>query len=147
MPAPKETYRESHRRSHRLLGIFLALRAWHMGVDCVAVQRKSLLQFLELQNMQNQRVDWIRNDIRDLFPYVRNTVSSEDDVYATTYFSRLPFPEAAFKGSMHDNKRCKKLRELGLSVDIVKIPDEKQLVVRVALVSHGLISAGSISAE
>ena len=77
MAAPKDAYRESHRRSHRALGMFLALRAWHMGVDCVAVQRESLLRFLELQKMRDQRVDWIRDDIHDLFPHVWTTVFSD----------------------------------------------------------------------
>lgn len=148
MPAPEITYRETHRRSHRILGMFLALRAWHMGVDCVAVNRVSLLRFLELERMRDQRVDWIRDDIKDLFPHVWTTVSSGTNIYATAYFSRFPIPQDGRLGTMSDTKRCERLTELGLKTAHVTVPRENDLVRHIALASHGLISAADeVSAQ
>ncbi|HMO05108.1 MAG TPA: hypothetical protein PKC67_13550 [Kiritimatiellia bacterium] len=140
MPAPDITYRETHRRSHRTLGVYLILQAWQKNVDCVAVPRGSLLNFLELTRMRNQRIDWIKDDIKDVFPYVWTTVSTGTSNYATAYFSRYPFPEASIRGSMTDVKRCEVMTSSGLKSAVIKVPKEKELLQYIALTSNGLIS-------
>ena len=91
--------------------------------------------------MRDQRFEWIRDDVKDTFPHVRNTVTSGSNVYATTYFSRFETPTEAWNRTLSDVRRCAKLTELGLKCEIVPVPREQELVEYVALVSHGLISA------
>jgi len=140
MPAPDITYRETHRRSHRILGVYLILQAWQKGVDCVAVPRGSLLNFLELTRMRNQRIDWIKEDIKDIFPHVWTTVSSGTSNYATAYLSRYPIPDVSTSGSMTDIKRCELMTDHGLKAAVIKVPKEKELVQYIVLTSNGLVS-------
>ena len=65
---PELVYRDASRRGHRLLGTYLAISAWALKIEYVALSRKTLLGFLKLERMRNKRVDWMREDIKDLFP-------------------------------------------------------------------------------
>jgi hypothetical protein len=91
--------------------------------------------------MRNQRIDWIKEDIKDIFPYVWTTVSTGTSNYATAYFSRFPIPEAPRQGSMTDIKRCEWMTDTGFKAAVIKVPKEKELVQYIALISNGLISA------
>jgi hypothetical protein len=137
--AMEETYREAHRRKHKLLGTFLALSAWRQGLDCVVLERGQLLPFLDLDRMQDKRVDWVKEDVKHLFPHALNTCDSKSGVYSTLYLSRFPIPLDAHLGSMNDAKRVEALAAGGLKSAIVKIPKEDEIVRLLACVTHGII--------
>ena len=127
MATPPE-YRDALRRNHRLLASYLALWAWHHGVDCVALPRNQLLPFLRLKRMRDQRVDWLMADIKDLFPHAWATVDSQSNVYATLYLSRKPIPDEGRHGAMSDVKRTEKITSLGVAAAVAKIPKENDLL-------------------
>src|ERR1019366_43135 len=136
--ATEDTYREAHRRTHKLLGAYLALLAWKQGVDCVVLQREGLLSFLGLDRMQDKRVDWVKEDVKYLFPHAWNTVDSKTNVYATLFLSRLPFTKNMQQGTLGDKKRVEVFESGGLKSAIVSIPKEGEIIRVLAQVTHGI---------
>jgi hypothetical protein len=134
--ATEHTYREAHRRTHKLLGVYLALTAWKQGVDCVVLEREQLLPFLDLDLMQDKRIDWVKEDVKYLFPHACTTVDSKN-VYATLYLSRLPFPREMQTG-MNDSKRVETFTAGGLKAAIIKIPKEPEIIRILGSVTHGI---------
>jgi len=137
MATPPE-YRYALRRSHRLVACYLALWAWHHGIDCIALPRGELLPFLRLKRMRDQRVDWLKTDIKDLFPYAWTTVDSTTNAYATLYLSRKPIPADAKKGKMRDVERVDKLTKLGLPAAMANIPKESDMLGILGSMFHGI---------
>ncbi len=117
----EETYREAHRRSHKLLGSYLALWAWTRKVDCVVLPREQLLPFLGLEQMRNTRIEWLKDDLEKLFPHAFTTESGAN-VYATLYLSRLPIPSDAKAGKMTDEERVEVLEAAGLNPSLSRFP-------------------------
>ena len=142
MATPPE-YRNALCRNHRLLASYLALWAWQKGVDCVALPRRTLLPFLGLRRMRDQRIDWLKQDVRDLFPHAWTTVDSRSNVYATLYLSRKPIPIEAHNGTMPDAKRVEKITALGLPAAVAKIPKEEALLGILGSIVHGIGSLPS----
>ncbi|MDQ3081484.1 MAG: hypothetical protein M3R07_04640 [Gemmatimonadota bacterium] len=134
-----QTYREAHRRQHKLLGTYLALWSWKHGVDAVIVQREQLLSYLELERMQDKRVDWLKDDIKSLFPDAWTTVDSKSNVYSTLYLSRRAFPHAVKTGSMSDQKRLDAFGKAGMKAAVVKVPKEAEIVRILAGITHGIL--------
>lgn len=134
-----QTYREAHRRQHKLLGAYLALWAWKHGVDAIVVQREQLLPFLGLERMQDKRVDWLKQDIRSFFPDAWTTVDSKRNVYSTLYLSRRPFPHSVKTGSMSDQKRLEVFGTASIKAAVVKIPKEAEIVRILAGIVHGIL--------
>ena len=48
----KDVYREACRRSHRILGNYLVLRAWSKRADCLYLDRGVLLRYLGVGAMR-----------------------------------------------------------------------------------------------
>lgn len=136
--ATEDTYREAHRRAHKLLGVYLSLWAWKQRVDCVILQREELLPFLDLDRMQDKRIDWVKEDVKYLFRHAWNTVDSKTNVYATLYLSRFPFTGAMKAGSIPDAKRVEVFAAEGLKAAIAKIPKEAAIIRMLASVTHGI---------
>src|SRR6266542_3615398 len=132
------TYRQACRRSHRLLGTYLAMTAWVRKVDCVILSRAELLPYLGVGRMKNRRVDWLKADVGKLVPNADNLVEQKTGKYSTLYLSRLPFPEGCFQVPMSDQKRMKMLNEKGFKTAIVEIPQEAEIVTLLATTIHGL---------
>ena len=65
----KDIYRDSCRRSHRILGAYLALWAWRKGTDGVVLDRDQSFRYLGLEAMREQRLQWLKEDIADFFPH------------------------------------------------------------------------------
>lgn len=69
MTIAENVYRESQARLHKILGTYLLVKAWESGTDAVAIPRYDLLAFLKLERMKNVRIDWLRSDLKEFFPY------------------------------------------------------------------------------
>ncbi len=134
----EDTYRDANKRSHKLLGMYLALWAWRKDIDCVVLPRSRLLPYLGLQQMRNTRIDWLTEDVKDLFRYSWRTVTTPTEVYGTLYLSRKAIPSSAKEGSMTDDRRIELLKKAGLSAAIAAIPPEEQIVSVLALMAHGV---------
>src|SRR5437016_2949069 len=110
----KEIYRDACKRSHRILSSYVALWAWRKGVDCVVVDRSELFWYLGIRAMRKQRLHWLGQDIKVLFPYVEELHGGTGG-HATTYLSRRKFPPGVFDKAMHDNERVRVLEGRGLA--------------------------------
>ena len=143
MASAEEVYRESQKRLHKTLGSYLLVKAWEMGVDCIAIQRESLLKFLKLERMKNKRIDWLKTDLKDFFPYQWTTNFSSSGTYATLYLSRFEMPIKGKSDSMTDKKRMEKFTNLGLKSAIVKVAKEKEIISSMALLSNGIVTPKS----
>mgnify|MGYP003581504544 CR=1 FL=1 len=53
---PEGFYREFQRRRHKLLGAYLALRAWERNVDCIALSHMALLPYLDLEEIESKLI-------------------------------------------------------------------------------------------
>lgn len=133
----KEIYRESCRRSHRVLGSYLVLWAWRKGVDCVVVDRSELFWYLGIKAMRKERLQWLDQDIKDLFPYVEN-LSGRTGGHYSTYLSRRKFPRGVFDAYMRDDDRVGALGKHGLRAASIDLPTERKMIGQLAAVAAGL---------
>ena len=140
MATGDEIYRLYYNRRHKILGPYLVLKAWQLGVDCVALRRLNLLKFLKLESMSRTHVGWIIDDLREFFPYQWDTVDARSNAYATLYLSRSAFPEEGKTGSMRDDERVQKFEQYGLKVAVIEIPDEEEILTSMSLLTGGLAS-------
>jgi hypothetical protein len=70
MAAPDQVYREFARRTHRTMAAYLAMVAWTRNLDCVAIDRREIVRFWGLsKRVENQRIDWLKGDIKQFFPH------------------------------------------------------------------------------
>jgi hypothetical protein len=139
--ATEDFYREFQRRRHKILGAYLALRAWERKVDCVALPRSALLFYLGLEKrMENERLARLKEDLRRLFPHSWNTVDAETNRYETLYLSRVKIPEEAKEGdTLDDLERAALIEQKGLRIGILdEIPQEPEIIKWMADVSHGI---------
>jgi hypothetical protein len=96
--------------------------------------------------MKNRRVDWLKADVKRLFPYASNLVEAKTKNYASLYLSRVPFPDGIFDW-MSDEQRVEKLAEDGVRAAIVKMPEERLIIGTLASAAHGLTAFGTDSTE
>ena len=136
---PEQAYREAYRRTHKLLRrVFGPIGTWTRGLDCVILERGQLLPFLGLKAMQDKRIDWVKDDLKYLFPHAWVTVNVQSGVYSTLYMSRFPFPPGIKGGSMSDKKRAEAITSGGVRAAIVNIPQEAEIIKVLASVTHGI---------
>lgn len=125
----QDTYRDANRRSHRLLGHYLALAAWVRGVDCVVLKRQELFPFLGLKKrMETKRIGWLTDDVKPLFPYSWWTQVAKTGVYSTLYLSRLELPAASMAEVLGDESRLKRFGAAGVKGLVIKLPTEAEMV-------------------
>jgi hypothetical protein len=136
--AAEDIYRESNKRRHKLLGAYLTLWSWMHKVDCVVFSRKTLLKFLELERMRNTRVDWMKEDLKELFPNASAMYTTSSGVYSNLYLSRFKFPAGFPWGSMRTVQRITRLKRKGLKTKEVKIPSESEMISTLAKVMQGI---------
>ena len=139
MASAEDVYREAQARLHRVLGSYLAMKAWSCNLDCVVIERDSLLDFLDLERMRNARVDWLKSDLEYLFKYAHTTNNSQTGTYATLYLSRVKIPRnAGIWVSMTSKERINLLSEHGIKAKVIELPSEKTLLRKMALISQGI---------
>jgi len=134
---PNEIYRNACRRSHRILGSYLALLAWKKEVDCVIVAQDELFDYLGIKAMRKQRLRWLVHDIKDLFPHAQALYRSTRG-HVSTYLSRLKFPAGAFDERMYDDERVHVLREGGLRTVDISLPSEDRMAAFLAFTAIGV---------
>ena len=61
--------REGARRQHRAVSLYTVIQCWVRGLVGVLFRRNHLLRLLGLDRFKETRVDWLREDLRELFPH------------------------------------------------------------------------------
>ncbi|CAK1745708.1 hypothetical protein [Vibrio crassostreae] len=139
MASSEEVYREAQMRLHRVLGAYLAMKSWKNGLDCIILERDTLLDFLQIERMRNTRIDWLKEDLKYLFKYAHTTNSTKTRTYATLYLSRVKInPKSGVWKSMTTEERIVKMKELGIKADVIELPNERTLLTKMALISSGI---------
>jgi hypothetical protein len=62
-------------RLHRIISLYLVLKAWYAGVNCIAISRSELLKFFAMDTTPESRMAEIERDMKPWFkgfkPYYR----------------------------------------------------------------------------
>jgi hypothetical protein len=145
---PDEIYRESARRSHKLLGAYLALWAWTNEVDCVVLIPTSLFSYLGLKgSMRSVRLKWMEEDLKKLFPHFKTLQSASNRSFATLILSRMEIPPNAMRGTMNVFQRVERLEANGLKASFIGIPPESEIIKMMAELSHGISDFSDLEGE
>ena len=63
----KEVEDKYRPRLHRTVGVYLALKAWTRGFDCIVLSRNDLLRFFDMKFTPRDRMEQIEKDVRPWF--------------------------------------------------------------------------------
>lgn len=140
-----DPHREDCRRQHRVIGHYLALQAWHRGLDCIVLNRTDLERFLGLKRFKKERIDWLRADLKPWFPfqkpyYLKRSKSSIHSLF----LSRADLTQYLPAGMMTTEERITGMKpgspktELFSEYDKVPIPSQAEMVSYLALLAAGL---------
>lgn len=138
MASGDEIYRESQARLHRVLGAYLAILTCKKRLDCIVLERNNLLSFLKLERMKNERIDWLKTDLKYLFNYSNTTKYSKSGTYASLYLFRGSAPEKSIWKTMRTEERIIEFAKKGITAEVITIPSEKELLTDMALISNGI---------
>ena len=88
-------YREFAKRQHRMLAAYMAMVAWRNGVECIHISRESLLGFLGVEKLRQEREDWISEDMQTWFPNISFWQDPDKNGFyvESVSFSRVPLAE------------------------------------------------------
>ena len=64
-------YREFARCEHRRISLFCAIQCWINGWDGIRVSRDQFKKLLALKRLKSSRVEWMKEDFQELFPFQR----------------------------------------------------------------------------
>jgi hypothetical protein len=141
-----DAYREGCRRQHRIIAHYLAVQAWLRKLDCIVLARDELEKFLGLQRFKAERVKWLRDDLKPWFPYqVPYYRTGAESSIHSLFLSRVPISKHLPTGSMATSQRIAGMAKEApptalFSKGVKSIPDEKQIVGELAVLSAGLAS-------
>jgi hypothetical protein len=61
--------REGARRQHRTIALFCVIQCWMRGLEGLILERQDLERLLGLERFKGTRIDWLREDFKEFFPY------------------------------------------------------------------------------
>jgi len=61
--------REGARRQHRAISLFAVIQCWMGNLEGVVFRRRDLERLIGLERFKEKRMDWLQEDLRELFPY------------------------------------------------------------------------------
>lgn len=100
--------REGARRQHRAVALFAVVQCWLRDLDGVVFNRQHLARLLGLKRFKKTRVDWMKEDFEELFPFQRvYWYTQQTSSFASLYVSRRQLEGLLPKGSMSDIERLK----------------------------------------
>lgn len=98
--------REGARRQHRVVSLFAVIQCWLGGVDGVGFERSQLERLLGLAKFKAARVDWLKEDFKEFFPYWEVYWRSDrEDSLSSIVVARKPINEFLPSGTMTLAKR------------------------------------------
>ena len=110
--------REGARRQHRTVALFALIQCWIRGLEGICFQRDHLERLVGIERFRDTRMDWLRRDLKDAFPYQQLLVFGRTSKFASYYVSRVEFPANIFDGTMQDEERIQKIANLGVKIGI-----------------------------
>ena len=142
-----DPHRESCRRQHRVIGNFLAMQAWLLGVDCIVLTRPDLEKFLSLKRFKNARVKWLLEDLRHWFPYQQDyyKTGSPSSIHSL-FLSRISIEPHLPQGSMTTTQRISRMEADAPPIKLFseapsgEMHDEAQIISQLAQLASGLIA-------
>lgn len=142
MSQSKETYRNACCRLHRVIANFFAVKAWCRGADCVILDRKVLDKILNLERMKGSRVKWMRQDMKQWFPYIQAIKYDQKDSVGSLYLSRINIDDFMVD-AMYDTERARKMNKKGVNTIIFssrmsKFFSEDSMITELSLLASGL---------
>lgn len=157
MTTIREREIRTHRlRLHRKVSLYLALKAWCAGANCIALSRSELLKFFHMDSTPAERMAEIQKDMKPWFkgfrPYYRengNTyvnwlflTQSEDISFLPlgSHLSTSPGVKKLIDGLGGGATKVALLSEL---LGDAGVPTEKDMASELTLLSAGLSSPGA----
>jgi hypothetical protein len=61
--------REGARRRHRIIALFAVIQCWIKALDGIVLRRNQLESLLGLERFKRERIGWLREDLKEFFPY------------------------------------------------------------------------------
>jgi hypothetical protein len=148
-----QAYRDACRRHHRLIGYYLAIVAWARNLDCIVLDRSHLEKLLGLKRFKSVRVRWLCSDLRAWFPHQEAYhLTRAPSSISTLFLSRVPISAHLPKGSMTAEQRLAGMakdapRTEMFSSSSSEIPEEAEIVLRLALFAAGLDTPEALRAK
>lgn len=141
-----DPHRDACKRQHRILAHYLAIQAWLRKLDCIVLVRSDLEKFLGLKRFKSTRVDWLQDDLKPWFPYqFPYYLTRAGSSIHSLFLSRVPIEKHLPSGSMSTDKRISQMEtdaprtaKFSETRGASNIPDEKQIVAELAVISAGL---------
>jgi hypothetical protein len=153
MKPTDEVYREACLRHHRTLAHYFAVYAWKKCIDCIALERRELEHFLNVQRFGDRRMAWFRADVEPWFPFMRHLCEAgTSEKLAIVYLSRVEFPEDGMRGTATTSQRNAALNAAGLRAAVYsagspserRALSEKQIISSMSLIASGLVSINDV---
>jgi hypothetical protein len=114
--------REGARRQHRAVALFAVIQCWLKGRDGVVFQRQDLERLLDLERFKKARITWLREDLKDFFPYQEFFWSTQaPNSFASLFVCRKPLKGFLPKGSMSNRKRLEGIPWDGPRIDFFEM--------------------------
>jgi hypothetical protein len=106
--------REGARRQHRVVALFAVIQCWLRGLDGLAFERRQLERLLGLVRFKGTRVEWLREDFKEFFPYQEVCwFTGKNHSLGSVIISRVPIAGSLLEGSMATKARVAKVQEGG----------------------------------
>ena len=139
--------REGARRQHRAVSLFAVIQCWLRQLDGVAFQRSHLERLLGLDRFKQTRIDWLKEDFRDFFPYCKVIMyASKLNSLASVIVSRVQFEDVLPKGRMPTMRRIERIPTGGPRLALFELWEQPSAQV-MANVFEGVVPFISDSAN
>lgn len=138
-------HREACRKEHRLIGHYIAIKAWIRDLDCVVLTRNDLSVLLNLERFRSERIKWLMDDLRPWFPYQEaHYLSNSPSSVHSIYLSRKDISEWLPKGSMTTSERIEAMSPFSPKTELfvlpeTRVPFKEEIVSFLAFLNAGLI--------
>ncbi|HYE35961.1 hypothetical protein [Methylocaldum sp.] len=124
--------REGARRQHRTAALFAVIQCWLLSLDGLAFSRQHLQRLIGLERFKGTRVDWLREDLSEFFPYQEvYWFTGKQNSLGSLFVSRRELKPYLPVGSMSDKERIKNIRPNGPRIAMFKMwarPDEEKVL-------------------
>lgn len=141
-------------RLHRIVSLYLALKAWCGGVNCIVLSRSELLRFFDMESTPGSRMPKIQNDIRPWFkgfkPYYRENdktyvhwlfLSQSEDMSFLPSGSNLSTSSAVIRKLIDGSgSGATKIALLSEILGSAGVPTQQDMTTELTLLTAGLSS-------
>lgn len=112
--------REGARRQHRIVSLFAAIQCWVRDLDGVVLQRDHLERLIGLERIKGKRQEWLKEDLKDLFPHQFPIRYSKSQSFASLFVSRSPL-NLMPRGTMNDEERIQRMPKEGPRIGVLML--------------------------